>query len=153
MKKMSISARVEEIITPLASRENLEVVDVEYKKEGSNWILRVFIDKTDGITHEDCEKVSSFISAELEKVDAIANRYFIEVSSPGVERPLKKPKDFIRFSGSTVKIRTVDKIEGSRNFQGVIVGYMDDQVVLKLEDGNQIEIPYQLIGQAKLKVF
>lgn len=153
MKKQTVSARVEEMITPFILQKDLELVDVEYEKEENNWYLRIFIDKPGGVQLEDCEKVSSFASAELEGADFISQRYFLEVSSPGVERPLKKPKDFVRFRGSTIKVRTKSKIEGSRNFQGVLADYVDDLVVLETTDGRLVNIPYHLIGQARLKIY
>ncbi|MEG3068418.1 MAG: ribosome maturation factor RimP [Syntrophaceticus schinkii] len=153
MKKQPVSVRVEEIISPFILQKELELVDIEYKKEGANWFLRIFIDKAGGVCHEDCEKVSSFVSAELERLDVIPHHYFLEVSSPGVERPLKKPEDFVHFRGSAIKLRTMSKIEGSRNFQGMLVDFVEDQVVLELEDGRQMKIPYQSIGQARLKIY
>lgn len=153
MEKQTVSARVEEIIAPFILQKDLELVDIEYKKERNNWYLRIFIDKPGGVKLEDCEMVSSFVSTELEALDIIPHQYFLEVSSPGVERPLKKPEDFVRFRGSTIKLRTTSKIEGSRNFQGVLTNYVDDLVVLETTDGRLIKIPYHLIGQARLKIY
>ncbi|HHV35008.1 MAG: ribosome maturation factor RimP [Syntrophaceticus sp.] len=153
MKKETVTVRVQEVISPFILQEDLELVDVEYKKEHANWYLRIFIDKPGGVRLEDCEKVSNFASAELERLGVIPSRYFLEVSSPGVERPLRKPEDFERFCGSTIRLRTTSKIQGSRNFQGMLVDYVDDQVILETEDGRSINIPYHLIRQARLKIY
>lgn len=148
----SVSDRVTDMITPLLEGESLELVDVEYKKEGAGWYLRVFIDKPGGVRLADCEKASALISSELDKHDIIPHQYYLEVSSPGVERPLRKPEDFIRFRGSEIVLRTATKFEGSKNFQGTIVDYADDQVVLETANG-LIEIPHVLISRARLKIF
>ncbi len=152
MKGQSVKDRVEELITPFILQEGLELVDVEYQKDGPNWFLRIFIDKPGGVKLDDCEKISNLVSSVLDRADIIPQKYYLEVSSPGVERPLKKPKDFERFRGSNIIVRTKSKIQGSRNFQGVLAGYEDDQVVLETADG-LIKIPFNLIGKAKLKVF
>ncbi|MFY9272741.1 MAG: ribosome maturation factor RimP [Thermacetogeniaceae bacterium] len=152
LKKQSISDRVTELITPFILQEGLELVDVEYQKDGPNWFLRIFIDKPGGVRLDDCEMISNIASSVLDKVDIIPQKYYLEVSSPGVERPLKKPEDFERFRGSKITVRTKSKIQGSRNFQGVLVGYEDDQVVLETTDG-LLKIPFHLIGKARLKVF
>jgi ribosome maturation factor RimP len=152
LKEQTVSARVEKLVKPFISQEGLELVDVEYKKEGSNWYLRIFIDKPEGVQLEDCEKISKIASSALDEADIIPQQYYLEVSSPGVERPLKTEDDFIRFRGSNISLRTKTKIQGSRNFQGVLVDFEDDQIVLKTADG-ELRIPYQLIGKARLKVF
>lgn len=152
MKGQSIRERVEELITPFILQEGLELVDVEYQKDGPNWFLRIFIDKPGGVNLDDCERISNLVGSVLDRADIIPQKYYLEVSSPGVERPLKKPEDFERFRGSEVTVRTKAKIEGSKNFQGVLAGYEDDQVVLETKDG-LIKIPFHLIGKAKLKVF
>lgn len=149
----SVSDRVMDVIMPLLARESLELVDVEYKKEGAAWYLRVFIDKPGGVQLGDCEKASLLIGSELDKHDIIPHRYYLEVSSPGVERPLKKPEDFLRFRGSEIVVRTTAKFEGSKNFQGKIVDYdEDDRVVIETADG-LLKIPHSLISKARLKVF
>lgn len=152
MKGQSVKDKVEELITPLILQEGLELVDVEYQKEGPDWFLRIFIDKPGGVNLDDCEKISNLVSSVLDSADIIPQKYYLEVSSPGVERPLKKPEDFERFRGSEITVRTKAKIEGSKNFQGVLAGYEDDHVVLETGDG-LIRIPFHLIGKAKLKVF
>lgn len=148
----SMSDRVTDVIMPLLARESLELVDVEYKKEGAAWYLRVFIDKPGGVQLGDCERASLLIGSELDKHDVIPHRYYLEVSSPGIERPLKKPEDFLRFRGSEVVVRTTAKFEGSRSFQGKIIDYEDGRVVIETADG-LLKIPHSLISKARLKVF
>jgi ribosome maturation factor RimP len=151
LNKQAVNTQVAEMITPFILQNGLELVDVEYKKEGNGWYLRIFIDKQGGVQLDDCEKVSSYISTKLDESAIIPHHYYLEVSSPGLERPLTKPEDFIRFCGSPIKLRTTTKIEGSRNFQGVIVDNADDMVVLETEDGRSIKIAYQMIKKARLK--
>ncbi|MDD2554732.1 MAG: ribosome maturation factor RimP [Syntrophaceticus sp.] len=151
MNEQAVNTEVAEMITPFILQNGLELVDVECKREGSSWYLRIFIDKQGGVQLDDCEKVSGYIGTELDESGIIPHQYFLEVSSPGIERPLKKPEDFVRFSGSPIKLRTTTKIEGSRNYQGVISDYVDDMVVLETEGGRSIKIPYHLIKKAKLK--
>lgn len=113
----------------LADKEQ-ELVDVEFVKEGSSFILRVFIDKEEGVTLEDCSFVSRYLSKKLDEEDPISVAYSLEVSSPGVERPLKKRGDFERFSGKKVWIKTYCAREGKKEFEGVLKGLQNDQVLL-----------------------
>ncbi len=153
MEKQMVEARVEEMLSPFLAKEGLELVAIEYKNENNNLYLRIFIDKPGGVGLEDCELVSKHIGAELEGKAIIPHRYFLEVSSPGVERPLYKPEDFLRFRGSAIKLRTIDKIEGGRNFQGELADYSNDLVVLETEDGRLLKIPYSSIEKARLKIY
>lgn len=152
MENETVSTRVEELLAPFLSHEDLELVDVEYKKEGANWYLRIFVDKQGGVQLDDCSKVSNFISTELDRDNFVSQRYFLEVSSPGVERPLKKPADYVRFCGSKVVLCTTIKIEESKKFHGIIADYVDDQVVLETPEG-LVKIPYHLIAKARISVF
>jgi len=151
--KQTVENQIEEMLSPFLTKEGLELVAIEYKNENNNLYLRIFIDKQGGVGLEDCELVSKHIGAELERTAIIPHRYFLEVSSPGVERPLNKPEDFLRFRGSAIKLRTIDKIEGSRNFLGVLADYSDDLVVLETEDGRLLKIPYRSIEKARLKIY
>lgn len=133
-------------------RDNIELVDVEYKKEGKRWFLRVFIDKPGGIQLSDCEQVSRFLDAELDSLNLITHHYILEVSSPGIERHLRKPEDFVRFRGSLIEVRTNDKIYERRNFRGKIIDFSEGRVILETEEGT-IDIPLNIINKANLKVF
>jgi len=143
---------MEELLKPLIDTLGIELVDAAYEKEGSKRFLRIYVDKPGGIQLSDCEEISRFLSEKLDAVDLIPHQYYLEVSSPGIERPLRKPEDFIRFRGSDVTLRTNTKIQGRKNFSGRLIDYIEDQVVLKTEAGT-IKLPINSIGQAKLKVF
>jgi ribosome maturation factor RimP len=122
---------------------------VEYVKEHTGWILRVFIDKPGGIDLEDCQKVSGVLDKKLDEADPIAAAYSLEVSSPGLERPLKKAADYVRFAGRQVHIRTYSGIYGQKRFEGTLEGLENDNVLLKWE-GETIEIPLELVSKANL---
>jgi ribosome maturation factor RimP len=130
----------------------LELVDVEYKQEGANWYLRLYIDKQGGVQVDDCTKISQFLNTRLDNCDFIIQSYILEVSSPGIERVLKKPADFTRYQGSEVTLRTMTKIDGQKHFQGKLSGYQDGQVLLETETG-VVQIPLEQVTKAKLKVF
>ena len=111
-KQMSkkVTEVVEELVIPILEELHLELVEVEYVKEGKSWFLRVYIDKETGVDIEDCGKVSEKLSEKLDEVDPIPQNYFLEVSSPGAERPLKKEKDFQKAIGKNVYIKTYEPI-------------------------------------------
>ncbi len=152
MKKGELYEIITKLLEPVLTRSTLELVDMEYRKEGGKWFLRVFIDKPDSIQLTDCENVSKFLSSKLDASDLIPHQYILEVSSPGVERPLRKPEDFTRYRGSQVSLRTFDKFQGKRRFEGILIDYLNDQVVIKTDEG-RLMIPHKLISQAKLKIF
>src|SRR5690554_2185188 len=107
---------VAELAEQLAAPLRLEIVDVEFRREPGGRVLRVFIDKPGGVTLDDCQALSRRLSAKLDEVDPIEESYNLEVSSPGIERPLTKPKDYIRFAGHRVHVRTYGPVDGRRNF-------------------------------------
>ncbi len=148
-------SKVEEIVTelaqPLVAEANLELVDVEFVKEGRDWYLRVFIDKPEGIDLEDCSLISQNLGAILDEKDPIPQSYYLEVSSPGIERPLKKPADFTRFAGEDVSLHLYGPYEGKKDWIGTLKGLEDNQVVLAIED-EEHAIPYDSIASAKLYV-
>ncbi|ARU62501.1 ribosome maturation factor RimP [Tumebacillus avium] len=131
MTKRKVTEIVEELATPIVEGEGLELVDVEYKKEGANWFLRVFIDKPEGVDIDDCGRVSEKLSDMLDEVDPIPTSYFLEVSSPGAERPLKKPADYERAVGKHVYITTYEPIDGQKTFEGVLEAYDGENLTVK----------------------
>lgn len=137
----------EELAGPLG----LEIVDVEFRREASGRVLRVFIDKPGGVTLDDCQALSELLGQRLDEVDPIEESYNLEVSSPGIERPLKKPRDFERFAGHLVHVRTYGPIDGRRNFRGELLGLEDDHVVVRLER-DVVRIPLQQVAKARLAV-
>ena len=147
MAKLDITTIIEDAFTSFDFA--YELVDVEYVKEGYSWILRVFIDKPQGITLEDCESVSKRLSSYLDEQDPIDRSYSLEVSSPGVERPLKKRQDYERFTGSEVFIRTFAPIDGRKKFAGELKGVAGDDVIVATEAG-VLMIPLDKITKAHL---
>lgn len=133
-KKENYEQKTEEILLPITEEYGFELVDVEYVKEGSTWYLRAYIDKPGGIDINDCEKVSRRLSDLLDEKDYIADAYILEVSSPGLGRPLKKEKDFKRSMGEEVEIRTYRMIDKQKEFTGVLTGYDADTVTIAMED-------------------
>ena len=127
--------KAEALLAPIVEEAGFELVDVEYVKEAGNWYLRGYIDKPGGITVNDCEAVSRIFSDRLDEDDFIEDSYIMEISSPGLDRPLKKDKDFARSMGKAVEIRTYRPIDRQKEFSGVLTAY-DDNSVASDEDGN-----------------
>ena len=119
---------LEALLTPLVEREGGELVDLQWRKEGPQWVLRLFLDKPNGITLDDCAYFSDRVSATLDDGDKISRSYVLEVSSPGLDRVIKKDKDFGRFAGKTVKLRLKLPENGHRKFTGVLKGLNDGKV-------------------------
>ena len=120
-KRETYETRTEELITPILDRMNFELVDVEYVKEGGTWYLRAYIDKEGGITVNDCEAVAREMNEILDREDFVEDSYVFEVSSPGLGRPLKKEKDYIRSMGKEVEIRTYRAINREKEFYGIFL--------------------------------
>jgi ribosome maturation factor RimP len=137
------------IIEPIVEADGLELVEIEFKFESGRWILRTYIDGPTGINLDECEYISRQISAILDLKDPIDKAYTLEVSSPGINRVLRKESDFNRFAGSRVKIRTSTKLDGRRNFVGILKGVENNKVVLDV-DGNRFEIDPDHIDKARL---
>lgn len=137
-KRESYEARTEELITPITQRMNFELVDVEYVKEGGTWYLRAYIDKEGGITVNDCEAVAREMNEILDKEDFVEDSYVFEVSSPGLGRPLKKEKDYIRSMGKEVEIRTYRAINREKEFYGVLSAYDEKTVTIETEAGENM---------------
>ena len=130
--------RAEALLTPIVDANGFELVDVEYVKEAGEWYLRGYIDKPGGITVNDCETVSRAFSDRLDEEDFIEDSYILEVSSPGLGRPLKKEKDYIRSMGKKLEIRTFRTIDRQKEFYGVLKAYDENSVTIELEDGNEM---------------
>ncbi len=134
-KREIYEQKTEELLFPIVEENGFELVDVEYVKEGSNWYLRAYIDKPGGITVNDCEVVSRRLSDILDEEDYIDDAYILEVSSPGLGRPLKKEKDYKRSLGKLIEIRTYRMIEKKKEFTGVLKEYDEKTVTIEEEDG------------------
>lgn len=133
-KREIYEQKTEEILIPIVDELGFELVDVEYVKEGSTWYLRAYIDKPGGISINDCEAVSRRLSDILDEKDYIDEAYIMEVSSPGLGRPLKKEKDFKRSLGEEVEVRTYRMIDKKKEFTGILKSYDENTVTIELED-------------------
>lgn len=134
-RKEDYEARVEKFLLPVMEENNFELVDVEYIKEAGNWYLRAYIDKPGGFTVDDCEMVSRKLGEWLDKEDFIAESYILEVSSPGLGRPLKKEKDFKRSMGEQVEIKLYRAIDRQKEFTGTLKAFDEKTVTIEYEDG------------------
>jgi ribosome maturation factor RimP len=146
---------VEELATPIIQGLGLELVEIDYVKEGKSWFLRVYIDKELGVDIEDCGLVSERLSEILDELDPIPHNYFLEVSSPGAERPLKKDKDFEKAIGKNVFIKTFEPIDGAKSFEGVLREYDGQTLIIEVTIKTRkktIEIPYEKVANARLAV-
>ncbi|MBE4908691.1 ribosome maturation factor RimP [Bacillus luteolus] len=150
-----VTQTVEDLVIPILEELGLELVDVEYVKEGKNWFLRVFIDSPKGIDIEECGVVSERLSEKLDEIDPIPYNYFLEVSSPGAERPLKKEKDFHNSLGKQVYIKTYEPLDGEKVFEGELTSFDGNTVTITVTIKTRkkaIEIPYEKIASARLAV-
>ena len=139
MAKKKIEEFVAELVMPVTEKHSYELVDVEFIKEGANWYLRVYIDKPGGITIDDCQAVSEELSDRLDETDPIEQSYFLEVSSPGLERPLKKESDFEKFKGELVEVKLYYPVEGKKIYEGQLQGLRDGRVCIKPEAAGEME--------------
>lgn len=142
---------VTKLVEPIVSELHFELVEVQFRREAVGWVLRLIIDGEDGggITIDNCATVSREVSSLLEVEDPIEQAYSLEVSSPGLDRPLKKEKDFIRFKGRKAKVTTSKPIEGQKKFDGVIENFDRNMLSLATDQG-LLEIPYDQIAKARL---
>ena len=146
--------QIRQILDPILLSMGLDLWDLEFQKQGPKWLLRVYIDREigGGVTLQDCETVSRDLSAALDVEDIIPHAFTLEVSSPGLDRTLSKPEHFIRFTGSAVKIKTYQPINGEKVFRGKLLGMTDSVVTIELEAGTVLEIPMTNITKASLEV-
>ncbi|MDF0725148.1 ribosome maturation factor RimP [Cytobacillus sp. S13-E01] len=150
-----VTQTVEDLVIPILEELGLELVDVEYSKEGKNWFLRVFIDKEKGIDIEECGIVSEKLSEKLDEIDPIPYNYFLEVSSPGAERPLKKEADFLKALGKQVHLKTYEPIDGEKVFEGELTSFDGSTVTITATIKTRkkvLEIPYEKVASARLAV-
>jgi ribosome maturation factor RimP len=151
-KNGKIEKQVRDIVQPLIEQAGFELVDIEYQKEGNNWVLRFFIDHEKGIDHRACELVSNIVGDALDKHDPIPHSYLLEVSSPGIERPLKSLKDFQRFSGEKVRIKLFSAREGQKDYIGKLLGVERDQVAVSVNNQDKFLFNMDEIAKAHLMV-
>ena len=152
-KKETYEAKVEAFLLPLMEEHGFELVDVEYVKEAGTWYLRAYIDKEGGIAVDDCEVISRRLGDWLDEKDFIDESYILEVSSPGLGRPLKKEKDFARSIGKDVEIRLYKPMDKKKEFTGTLKSYDKNSVTIELEDGQEMTFEKSSIALIRLAFF
>src|SRR6202140_861337 len=148
--RQEVVSKVEEIAQRVAASDGIEVVEVELKGGGSNQFLRISIDKPEGVTHADCELVSHQVGTIMDVEDVVPGHYTLEVSSPGLERKLIKPRDYERFQGKKAKVTLREPVESQRHWEGTLAGFVDGIVSLDA-NGKQIRFPLDQVTKANLK--
>ena len=151
MGKTTVTQPGKELMEPGLLADGLELVDVEYKKEGKNWILRIYIDREGGVTLADCQKVSRLAGDLIEVEEVIEPVYTLEVSSPGLNRVLKKEKDFLKYSGKKIYVQCHAPMDGRKKFTGILIGFIDQSIHLEV-DGQHYTIPLNLVAKANLVI-
>lgn len=153
MAKVSNTDRkIMPILEPIIAERNLELVDLEFVKEGANWYLRVYIDKEGGVDIDDCEGVSRALEAKLDTEDPIEQAYILEVSSPGIDRPLKKDADFEKFCGEIIDIKLYKGINGQKQYQGKLLGLENGVISIEDEENNVITFEQKDVAGVRLAV-
>jgi len=147
-----LRTRIKELIEPIITDMQIELDNIELIKMGNKLFLRIFIDKEGGVTIDDCERVSREVEAQLDVEDPVPSSYILEVSSPGLDRPLKKPEDFKRFCGKAVRVITSAPIENQTFFVGEMIEAGDTEILLLLPKDKKVTIPYKNISRARLEV-
>ena len=149
MDRPEVVRRAWSELEPELAEMGYELIEVEFGQHGSKDILRLFIDREGGVTIDDCAAASRVVSALLDQSDFIDSRYTLEVSSPGVARPLRRPKDFVRFLGEPIKVKTVEPVEGRKRVSGVLAGF-EDGLVLVQSEGKDFQIHIENVKRANL---
>jgi len=145
--------KIRQLIEPVIESEGLEIIDLECLKMKFRWLVRIFIDKEGGVTIEDCSEISKQVGDILDVYDVLPESYTLEVSSPGLDRPLSRDKDFIKYRGSIVRIKTAEKIDGVKNFHGKLNGYLDEngaKILIVDVSGKIYRIPRDMVVKARL---
>ncbi|NLO97856.1 MAG: ribosome maturation factor RimP [Peptococcaceae bacterium] len=145
----SVLYKVRQLVEPKISELGLELVDIEYVKEGAHWYLRFFIDKEGGVDIDDCAEASQKIGEILDRKNLIPQAYMLEVSSPGIERPLRNREDYEKYKGELVSVYPTKPYQGYSCFTGYLKGIENDNVILEY-DGQEVFIPFDLVERAHL---
>ncbi len=155
MAKINIRALVSEMSADFLAEHNLELYNVEFQKEGKDWFLRVYIDKSEGtegyISTDDCELVSRFLSEKLDETDPIEQNYYLEVSSPGMDRALITEEHYRRYAGQLVDVKLYSGIGGKKTYQGILKG-LDENILTIEENGKTVELPFDKVAKTNLAV-
>jgi ribosome maturation factor RimP len=144
--------RTKALIQRIVSSEGLELVELEFKGSLNHRILRIYIDKPQGITHQDCQRVSDQVGTELDIEDLIPGAYTLEVSSPGLTRKLGRKEDFEKYRGRFVKLQTRQPIGGARTFRGILTEFDGESLTLALKGNQTVEIPFAWVSKANLDI-
>lgn len=152
-ERRTVAETVEPLVTPTVEAQGVELYDLEYLKEGADWILRLYIDKEGGVDLNDCERVSHAAEALLDQHDPISTAYILEVSSPGIERKLKKDLHFERYTGHEVEVRLFKPQDGSRKHRGTLAGLADGCIVITDENGTARHFSRETVSVCRLVVF
>ena len=150
--KKNIESTIEELVQPIVDAKNIEIVDIEYVKEAGQFYLRIYLEKEGGITLDDCAEVSRELNPILDEKDPIKDNYFLEVCSQGLDRPLKKEKDFIRYAGYDVEIKLYKPLNGTKQLEGELIGLTEDKKIKVVIDNNEVEFDKKDIALIKLAV-
>jgi ribosome maturation factor RimP len=148
---MEIIDRVRQILENHIKGRNIEIVDITYRREQPGMVLRILADKPEGITVDECEELNNFLSEALDKEDAIQDRYTLEISSPGLDRPMKTDRDFERAMGKILEITTYERIDDRKTHDGFLIGMDKENIVIE-SDGVSTVIPRGKIALARLKI-
>ncbi|MFR4405375.1 MAG: ribosome maturation factor RimP [Anaerovoracaceae bacterium] len=155
MAKKKVTVLAEELLGGFLEKEGYELYSSEFVKEGKDWFLRIYIDKPEGegyIGTEDCEKVSRFLSEKLDEEDAVEQNYFLEVSSPGMDKELIRPEHYRRYTGHQVEVRLYKSLDGVKNINGTLDGLEGDTVTITDENGKKWDLDFNDIARTKLAV-
>jgi len=151
MMEREIVDRVRVMAEPILLDERMELVDIEYRRESKGWVLRLTLDKEGGVTLDDCTRISQEVGRSLDVDDFIQTPYTLEVSSPGLTRPLKTEKDFMKYLDSLIKVKTVDPLENRRQFKGRLLGVSENRIEMEV-DGEIFQILLSNVAKAHLEV-
>jgi len=152
MAAKDIAHKVEGYFEELFGDQPYELCDLQFVKEGSNWYLRIFVDKEGGITIDDLEAISRAIEPRLDNDDIIEQAYILEVSSPGIDRPLKTKADYEKFAGRIVDVKLYKAMDGSKEFQGKLLGLAEDKISIEMEQGEVLEFELPAVAICRLAV-
>lgn len=150
--KKNLEATIEEIVTKITDEHGFEMVDVEYVKEAGEYYLRVYIDKEEGISLNECELVSRELSPILDEKDPIKENYFLEVSSPGLDRAIKKDRDFVRYQGRDVDLKLYKSLNGCKQFEGELVGLTEDNNIKIIVNNEEMEFNRKDVAIVRLAI-
>ena len=151
-KRENYEAKAESLLGPIVERVGVSVYDVEYVKEGADWYLRVYIDKEGGVNIDDCELVSRALEAKLDENDPIEQAYILEVSSPGIDRPLKKDADFVKYQGEIIDVKLYKAQNGSKQYQGKLLGLENGVISIEEENGTVVTFEQKDTASVRLAV-